>query len=587
MAERWHQAELDKLFPDALRDAVSAIDAVNDQITTAYSIIKAALEAAKLLADLASQDPIEAALRQAIEQIEAFLDGLLEGTTAHAIMIPIQKQYFGLGEPIPPNSVDPTSITPSFDDLVDDGGYAQQVVRDITPESISFVNTTATATGGNQGYWRELVLSLYDSGDFAKPDFPSNFAVTGACVVFGSENLADLYKIIALLNRLLNMGFRADMAARSQPAPSTLSARIMPMPTKGTIGVQLDWAPIPPVKLAPLFSGEQMIITDIFVIRSTDAQLRERFSWGKVFSTEPTSSNDLVSNVNTRVIASIKNDGFISRYIDDSDLDINQAYYYAIALRYRIGDVVQPMSLLSNVVRVFYDARPGTTRFSEPPDWFATPSLVQLFPILETINSKIKLFINGLLARTASNNGIASLIDQTIQQIEALLAQGQKIADELQELENLLRNLANADTATGIYTTTFDVSRGGMQAWTGELARRLSDGSDPTRPPFDGHELVAGFVIVAGAPTLPRLEAFRALLELFFGSSPDNPFKVAFDSMGTPPPPTAITFDGNMVATRSPATSTATTGLVTIPSVTKPQVVFDSSMKPAETADNC
>lgn len=357
MANNWHTAELGRLFPDAIRQAANAVGEFNDQVAKALNLVKTALEAAAAIAALASQDPLEQALREALAQIEEFIDSLLEGTTAHAIMIPIQKQYFGIGDPIPPNEVDPFALTPSFDQLAEDGGYPQKVIQDVTPDTITFINNSVTATGGNAGYWRTLALSLQDPGDFARPDFPSNFAVTGACVIFGSESLTDLYRIIALINKLLNMGLRADMTSRSQPRPTGLTARVMPIPTEGRIGVQLDWTPVPPALIKPLFSAEKAIITEIFVIRSTDAQLREKFAWGSIFPAEPSNEiTDLPSTSTTKVIARLRNDGFIARYIDDDEtLNIDTPYYYTLALRYRIGDVYQPMSEFSNCVRVFYD----------------------------------------------------------------------------------------------------------------------------------------------------------------------------------------------------------------------------------------
>ncbi len=586
MANNWHSADLGRFFPNEMRKAADAVSDLNDQIAQGLAIVKSALEFAAAVAAVASADPLELALREAIAQIEEFIDGILEGTTAHALMVPIQKQFYGIGDPIPPTDKDPTSLTPSFDQLAEDGGYPQRVIQDITPETISFVNNSTTALGGNAGYWRVVALSLQDEGDFAKPIFPANFAVAGTAVIFGSESLTGLYRIIAILNKLLHMGLRADMSSRSQPRANNLTARIMPIPTEGRIGVQLDWTPVPPLLIKPLFSSEKAIITEIFVIRSTNPLLRERFAWGNVFPAEPGDS-DLPETLDTKVIARLRNDGFIARYVDtDSTLEISKPYYYTLSVRYRIGDVFQPMSQFSNTVRVFYDGIPHTTRLSVPPDWFATPSLVQLFPPLQSLSSKIKLYVEGLLTRTVSNNGIADLIKQTVTQIGLLLDQANAVAADLNAIEDLLRSLA-AENGTGIYTTNIEVASGGMSAWMGQLATRLSDPADPTRPPFDNGELTAGFVIVAGAPNLPRLAKFRALLALLFGKGSDNPYKQAVDSLPDPLPLASTgattTFADNM----QPVTAATAGGAPAVTLAPGRKIVFDASMTPSTTLDDC
>lgn len=587
MANSWHEADLGKVFPGPLRKLIEDIGKLQDQVTTALAVVQQALNIASTVAGLASQDPIEAIIREALALIEQLIDGLVEGTTAHAIMIPIQKQYFGLGDPIPPGSEDPTAITPKFDQLaVSNSGYAQNVVKDITPDTISFVNNAESAVGGNLGYWKTLVSSLNDPGDYARPTFPDNFAVTGVCVIFGSESLTDLYRIVALINKFIHLGLRADMLARSQPHPEGLRVRTVAIPTQGRIGVQLDWTPVPLFLINPLFSLEKSLIKEIFVIRSTSPMLREAFAWGNFFATEPSDAmSDLPVSPDgaTKVIARLTNDGFLARYIDDdTSLELNKSYYYVIALRYTIGDTVQPISEFSNAVRAFYNRRPGTTRFSEPPDWFATPSLVQMFPAIQSAVSIAKLFIEGALSRTASNNGIANMLKQTVAQIQLLLDQANLINQDLQRLRELSNALANAKGG-GIYTTTFNVKEGGIGAWTSKLATKLSDRTDPTRPPFDGQELTAGFVLVAGAPNILGLLAFEKMIELLFGSGSDNPFKDALDSLGSTAAPDYFTdFDGSMSAIkRTPDEQAAAV------TAAKPKPVFDAKMQPSETLPDC
>lgn len=612
----WRNLELSAFFPKEARQAVDAIVSFNEQLTTLLNTTKAGLEIAKALAALASADPLELALRTILQEIEDLINGLLGETTAYALFVPIQKQYYGLGDPIPPDEIDATQLTPDYATLVNNNAFPQSIINANTPDVISFINDSASAQGGNRGYYHTVVSSLSDSGDPARPDFPQDFAVTGVSVIFGSVRRTDIYKIVSLIGRVIDLGIRSDLTSRSQPFPTGLKSKIYPEPTEGTIGVQLDWDPVAPVLVKPLFSAEKSVITEIFVIRSTQASLRERFTWGKNFPAQPTDDiNAHPETTTTKVIARLRNDGFIARYVDTSaDLKIGTPYYYAIALRYKINDVVQPMSDLSNVVRVFYTQLPSSSRQGIPPDWFATPSLYQMFPILRTIISKIQLFVSGMLTRTASNNGIVNMIEQTIQQIEALIAQAAQLLADIKEITDLLAELDTADIA-GIYATSFSVKTGGILGWTSELARRLGNRQDTSRPPFDDSELVAGFVLVAGAPNFSELTAFVKTLALFFGGDKPNAARVAansfipnrtlpnkdillvtgpnagsFATRNTTPNAGVFTetkpvFGKDMTATYIPKTTP--TPALSPNSISKTKPVFDTTMQPATKLDNC
>jgi len=590
----WHNLELQAFYPKDARQAVDAIVEFNKTLTKLLTTTKAGLEIAKALAALASADPLEVALRTLLKEIEDLIDALLGETTAHALVVPIQKQHYGLGDPIPTDSIDASIRTPNYGTLLNNNVFPQSVVNANTPDVITFINTADESQGGNRGYYRTVLTSLNDPGDYAKPDFPQDFAVAGVSVVFGSTSLTDIYRIVAIIGRIIDLGIRSDLTSRSRPVPAGLKARIMPEPTEGKIGVQLDWDPVPPVLIKPLLSLEKAVITEIFVIRSTDSILRERFTWNSNFTKQPARDiNAYPSTATTKVIARLRNDGFRSRFVDTSaDLKVDTPYYYALALRYKINDSFQPMSDLSNCVRVYYTRFPGSSRKGTPPDWFATPSLYQMFPILRTLISKIELFVEGMLNRTVSNNGIINMIEQTISQIEALIAQAEQLLAEIKEITDLLQEIATADIG-GIYATSFSVATGGILGWTSELARRLSNTEDTSRPPFDESELVAGLVLVAGAPNLSELAAFVKLIKLFFGGDKASAARKATDAFvlgrsgsgGLALVPTATYFDKSMAATTAPATTPAPDPAPDSISKTKP--VFDTTMKPATKLANC
>lgn len=578
MADRWNTFALDKFFPEEVRSLAEGADTLVSSVTKLFKLVEAALKVTSALASQAASNPVEAALSEILEELESTLEGLLEGTTAHAIMIPLQKQPYGRGEAIPAEDVDEAEITPDFDQFLTDNAFYRQTVDDITPDAVSFINTSHTALGGNKGFWRALTLSTRDEGDAARPKFPGDYAVTGVAVVYGADTMAELQTNFDTFSQLLHVGDRSDPAARTRPVVQNLKALAVPVIEEGHIGVLLSWDPLPPVTNFKFFSDEQIISTEIFIIRSTNPQVRGFFSWGDLFSSQPSgSSSDLPEEGDHKVIARVPNDGFVKQYIDSESLVEGTTYYYTASVRYKVEDEFQPMGPLSAVQRTKHSGRAQSTRKSELPDWWATPSLVQLFPPLEGILGQIHLTLSSFKTRSASSSGIQSVIDQTISQVQGLIKQGEEIVEEFSHATDKLIALSSTELAA-TSATSFSITQGGIDGWLAELGQRLGDTSDPTRPPFDGGELVGGFVIVAGAPSLPSLEPFAAILELFFGSGEDNPLLDALDSVDAViSTPTETVFDDDMNATRVDPND--------VPEETTPAIVFDETMKPADSVD--
>jgi hypothetical protein len=488
-------------------------------------------------------------------------------------MIPIQKQHFGLGQSRPVTE-EPNEIIPSAEDLLDEGGFSVGPSFD----TLDFINDSTTAVGGNSGFWRALQVSLLDPGDENRPQFPPNFAVGGVCIIFGADSFKDLQRNFRLFEQVFAMGNRATLSGNTRPVVQNVRTRAVPMsaPFPARIGVQIDWDPVPLLIGFPLYSNQTILPTEIFVVRSTDIRFREKRSWGQAFNREPQDSqSDLQEEGATRVIARITNDGFVTRFIDNDDdsLEENVVYFYGVALRFTIDDEVQPMGEFSNVLRTHYRRRPTGTRRSVMPDWWATPSLIALFPELEGLINIIRLEIANLGSRTLSNNGASQVIDQTISQLELLIAQGEALLAAINDTAGKILALDGSQLAA-TSSTVFSVETGGMERWMGDLSARFSDRSDPTRPPFDDNELVAGIVIVAGAPNLPNLQPFLDLLALFFGSAEDNPILDAISAVEEAARAAEdIVFDEGMVPGRTTTAAPATA----------PLTQFDPSMNPTNT----
>jgi len=607
----WKKLSTNKLAPPALQKILLGVEKTNAAFKTALRVTQAKLHIAKVFARIAAANPVEAALRTALQEIEDFLTGLAANTAAHAIMIPIQKQYTGIDFL---ESFDRFSLESVFDKVANEGSYTRDVLRTNTPATISFINHATNATGGNHGYWRTFMLSLYDTGDAARPLFPPNYAVAGVSVIMGANSLSLLMPLMDIFNQLLFMGTRGSLSSRILPMPRNLRGLVIPMPDKQELGVQLDWDPIPLVILRPGFTSEQFQVKNILVIRSVDPNLRQRFGWAQNFDFIPSVLTDADPTVKdweidpdaeTQVIAQLKNTGFVFRYVDRVPLKEGRAYYYALAVIYTLGGVLQPVSNLSNVETIYYNGRARPSSRGEPPDWFMTPTAVQLFPVLYSIIGEAKIFISKMLARTTSNNGVVNLILQLIAQVDLLLIEARRISFLLNQLANRIKLLSTMETA-GVRTTNIEVPAGGIQAWGAELARRLADESDPSRPPYDHNELCAGFIIVAGAPRLPELRAFRELLSLFFGDDKPTSLREVLEildvdtrtgrganGVGRRPGAGSAVYDptydgtgpgyGRFDASLQPTVANVVDAQV--PSKVPP--VFDASLKKSTRADGC
>jgi len=120
--------------------------------------------------------------------------------------------------------------------------------------------------------------------------------------------------------------------------------------------------------------------------------------------------------------------------------------------------------------------------------------------------------------------------------IEALKAEVDRYIALAREVTALIRQIVDLMTFPDVYIGAYTFAgKGGNSYLVNAIGRALKDTSDPNRPPFDqGDELVAGFVLMAGAATAGKLTAFSTLLELLFqaeGSRATNYIGAAIDSI--------------------------------------------------------
>lgn len=592
----WTSVQLNPPFADEILAASNSVSDALSAVNDFLGIIKELLELARALSFDISANPIEEAIRLLIAEIDRFLAGLLQSTRVHAIFIPIQKVPLTpaqlRGQQVVQTLIDPDvnedDRYDSFDEMLEENAFSGATEVDET--LIDFIDNSPSATAGNRGFWRVLAESTRDIGDGNRPTFTPDFAVAGTTLVFGSTDMAELYRIFELIGSLLALGARSDLSGRTNITVQNLRALALPITVPedennpASIGVSLTWDKLGPAITFPAFSSDQQVVVEYLVIRSTSPQLREAYTWSQVFSRQPSfvDTSDLPEEGNSKVIARIPNDGFVTGYLDeDPELIEGAVYYYSVVARIEVNvdadfetDVILPISNLSNVVRIEV-RRPGDSKGGEPPDWIGTPSLASLFPALEALINQIRLALSQLGSFSLSGPNI---LDEIISQIEGLVTRSEQVVAILNEINNRLAALLTSDVS-GIYATTFSVPVGGIDGWLGELARRLSDPADNTRPPFDNNELVAGVVVVGGAPTLPALDPLLSLLELFFGGSSSNTLLSTINEIDN-----VVTATERRVFGEDMTVSTVPLG--TPEEDNSAKVVFDDAMQPVDSV-NC
>lgn len=537
----WHSFEPSRVFPTPLLRAVQSFSAATSAVTRAGQVTSKALGLTSRLVARASQSPAEAAIRTALSEVDRFIQELVSGTQAHMIVIPLRKRVF-----VAPRK----GAIEAIEDFVDPD-----------EDAMTLIQQAKSAVSGPPMFFRTLAESVGDAGDAARPQFPATYATAGVCLLAGAETLSDLNVPVRLFTSLFGGNVRLPPA--SNVLPVVQNVRVIPIASRGGVGVVIRWDPLSAVRTVPLYIDDAILAKEIFVIRVEGAANARGTAWDDLFpgvtpGGDPTAKP---SNSVAKVVARIPNHGFVVSYTETEDLlDPEKTYFYTTSVRYEVNGDIQPMGPLSNFVRVTRSQPAPTSSRGVPPDWIATGSLIQLIPPLNEVVGRLRLGMSRVGSRTVSNAGPLQMVQQTVRQLERTIQQWEDTNRELSTLSDRLQSItASGNATTGIYATVISKTSGGVPAWLAELSRRLSDDTDDSRPELSDQASVIGVVILAGAPRLPDLSAFLALLNLLFGDKPSNPLLTVLRQInGNPAEPAS--------------TQTATNGQV---------LGYDAAMRPS------
>lgn len=507
----WRKLELS--VPDVgtgtLADLIEKIKELVETLVTALEFILTILAAA--------DDPYVAALKSLINALKSVVEGFLEDVGGYTLYVPIRKRlmtnFLGLGD-----------VTPSWAGELGIFGAEHSPINPDDTLLNEFLVKANRYNGGNPGFFKTVVESLYDEGDVNRPEFfdPDDY-VGGIVLVMGTD-----FDPLGFLDDIWKLGgiFDAPDTTPKVPRPKGLQARTLQGISAGEFSTLLLWDP-PEVPMWTLTD-----LGGIILYPSRYAVLRGRNTTGALsagsvvdlMGTRTLSTGSTFSNGDMEVIHEGEYDISKVSYLDEGiTAAADDSFYYAVAWKLTAYDALAPVVegggteldywYISNVVRaVPYATIPAST----PPDWYRTPSIADLFPqfaaLLRRLVAQIEAFASKLLGASDLLEQYITFLKNEVARYEALV---NEILDELAKLE------AKFDLPTaGIYTRTFK-GQGGNDYFIADLAQSLN-GSDSTAPPFNkGDEYVMGVVILTGGPEV-QVDALISGLSWIFGSASED-----------------------------------------------------------------
>jgi hypothetical protein len=540
MANEWARIDFESVFPPELEKLSSTIGS----ITSAATI---ALEVQKGVTELLSAATTEALDTQAIliqaatNAINEVLDKFLGDAKLHLLVVPFRKQ---LNIRLPSDNVMPHDS--DSDEAHDEDPLLENLERRFDEElqRVSFFE------GGNQGYARTVIESLQDEFDSDRPQFEDDHAIFANVWVAGASDiigiLNTMYTLVEMFGKSLkNESFVPPNILRT---PQDLKVKVIASPDNARIVTLLEWGNPPAEQTFAEFGEVRVRLVEVAIIRSTNDRVRIAHTWGDIFPGEQPDQvpeetlerTDVLTSTDgeSEVILQFRYDGTRNSFIDERDFERDKDFYYAVAYRYALAVppnikqfTLQEYKLISNVEKVRIDSEGdlAASTGGVKPDWIATPNVLGLIPELQFYAQLLKSLVESLRSKAlGANAALQSYADFLEAEIERFSDSATFVTSQVAKLNGLLQT-----PEAGIFSTFIESDTGGVDLFAKELARRLTDKTDPTAPPFfNGTEFVAGIVFMAGAPNPAELTNVKILFELLFGTPTENtPFEDAVESI--------------------------------------------------------
>lgn len=518
----WESFNLSSLVPPEVPQAITTLTSIVNQFLTLY---KEGLNIAELYQKLLSGDGPDI-LQVAVQALIDVIEGLFQAGKVHMLFVPMPKRY--------PDDSGP-ALPPTIDDIAYDYGFdLQQAGLAFSANAQQAYSSLISDQGGNNGFYRTFIEALNDPLDPNAPQyFSPGDAVTMVVLMCGAPTFAGLVDVATSFNRAFRPQVSGDLTARMVPVPQNLQAFVIALPKATNMGVQLSWDPPQDTYNSPYFPSVNLSVVKYAVIRSTDPRALSASSVLDFFTTRDltvglTSTDQAKAS---KVIAI--GTGLNASYVDNDDsLDPTKTYYYCVAWQVQTTErgvvTTLPYDRVSNVVKttIRYIA---LSKQATPPNWDARGSLLDIVPDLGVSIRTLLAEIQTLAGR--QTGGASGALSATLALVEQNLTEFGNRLDDLNAQAARL-NALFATPLPGLYATQI-TGIGGNAFLAGELAARLNDRTDTSRPPYDDDEYVVGVCLVAGGPRLPDIQPIIDFLAMLFHTTPaENPLMSALNALG-------------------------------------------------------
>lgn len=560
----WSAINANQILPSEL---VSAINGIAKLVTDELASLEDTFNLATQLPSLPTVPRAAVAVATAILDT---LSALLATGRIHMLVVPISKKIPKAPRPpIPPTLVD---LQAALDiELGPTSTAGNDAYADIV-----------TKSGGNAGFFSAFAESLMDVADPNRPQYDDQSdAVAMATLLIGAPTFASIASAASTLELIVRpQGSAGSMMARAVPIPQSLSARVVGASTGTGVGVRLDWEPPKDAFVARYFPGVVVTVKRYAVIRTTSPKAPSARSVLDLFSTQSLEEGLVEGDSTVIAIGSGRNAAYL-----DAEADPSKPAYYAVSWECAVVEagstIVLPFDRLSNVVKV--DAKkPSPTQTGTSPDWTATASAIDAFPSVATAARRLIEEARVLLA--PASNPTTRLSDA----VKLVQGASTRLAARTTELMTDVNRLAEAlnRPIPSLYVTQMSSASGGNAFLLAELAKRLNDSSDPTRPPFDHGEYVCGVCFVVGAPRLADLAATIAFFESLFGpADASNPLLGVLDALDTLVTQQEVSvFDPSMTTVADPSSVDPLTGVAPVP--TRPAIAIGGEAVASDSPSN-
>lgn len=507
----WKTIDASQILP---RELSAAVTTMAKLLAEGLDSLEASTSIGQGIPDLPTiPDPVTTVATAVLDTLE----GLLKGGRIHVLAVPIAK-------------APPTPTLPPMPPTVE----ALQNALDIDLGTVSRDAATAYAdivarTGGNAGFYAAFAESLLDLSDPHRPQYESqNDAVAMVVMLAGSASYASIVSAASVLETLIRpVGSAGSMTARTVPVPQNLVVRVVGA-SEG-IGIRLTWDPPKDAYQARYFPGVTTTVRRYAVIRSTEPTVQSARSVLDLFPSQALAEGQTRGKSKVVAIGS----GANAAYLDTEIADAKEPVYYAVAWECSVREEGRvsaiPFDRLSNVVKIA-PRSPSSPQTGKSPNWEATAAPVDVFPSVSRAAHRLIEESRVLLApKSSPKDRIKDAASLMTASASRLASRATLLAEDVSRLSSALSR-----PMPSLHVTTMSSATGGNAFLLAELARRLNDVADPTRPPFDHGGYVCGVCLVAGAPRLADLAPILTLFQGLLGPADEaNPLLGVLEAIDT------------------------------------------------------